>query len=131
MFLTLASSLLLTNNASAQNKPLACQGDASAGLKWVDGRWTVKTFILDKFILVQTKDGLTADSAAKALSTDYPNHVSCRNSTISIACQDRSGGFLFFDPRTLKGGVSQIIGGTGNGTTRDDVTVQVFSCTPF
>jgi len=132
----LLTALLITLvgvSVQAQNKPLACQEDASAGLKWENGRWTTKTFISEnKFILVQRKGGLTADSVAKALSMDFPDQVSCINNLPSnISCQDVTGGNLYFDPRTLKGGISQILGSASNGTRRDTVTVQVFSCTPF
>ncbi len=131
MLLTVASSFFLTNTALAQNKPLACQEEAMAGLKWENGKWSTKTFISDgKFILVQTKDGLTADSVAKAVNT-FPDLVSCRNEERRTSCQDQSGGNLYFDPMTLKGGISQLLGATSTGTRRDTVTATVFSCTPF
>ena len=126
------SSFFFTNGAIAQNKPLACQEDASAGLKWENGRWTTKTFTSEnKFILVQTKDGLTAESVAKAIGNEFANQVSCRNDPIHINCRDLTGGNLYFEPRTLKGGISQLLGSASNGTRRDTVSVQVFSCTPF
>ena len=127
-------SFIFTNEAVAQNKPLACQEDASAGLKWENGRWATKTFTSqNKFILVQRKDGLTADSVAKALSLDYPDQLSCINNSPRniISCQDVTGGNLYFDLRTLKGGISQILGSASNETRRDTVTATVFSCTPF
>jgi hypothetical protein len=129
--ITVAISFLSTNTALAQNKPLACQEEAVAGLKWENGKWETRTFFSDgKFILVQTKDGLTADSVAKAVNAS-PNRISCKNDGIQIGCQDLSGGNLYFDPTTLKGGISQLLGATTTGTRRDTVTVTVFSCTPF
>lgn len=132
MFLILTSSIFLINTASAQNKPLACQQDASAGLSWENGKWVSRKFVSDyKFILVQTNDSLTAESVAKALGHDYANQVSCGKNTIRISCQDKTGGNLFFDPKTLKGGTSLLFGSTSNNPNRDTVSVEVFSCTPF
>lgn len=131
MLLTVASSFFLTNTALAQNKPLACQEDASAGLNWKNGKWETKTFATEKFILIQTEDNLTRDSAAKALNNDYPNQVFCKSDNFRIGCQDGSGGNLYFDTRTLKGGISQIFGSIFTGSRRDSVTVSTFTCTPF
>jgi len=117
-------------SAQAQNKPLACQTEAAAGLSWENGRWVTKTFPAPKFILVQAGTLLTTDSVAKALIGE-PSHVTCRDTKPQIECTDRSGGGLFFDPRTLSGGISQLLGGTSSGNRRDTVTVQIFSCTPF
>jgi len=124
------SSFFFTNGAIAQNKPLACQVDAAAGLTWEKGRWVTKSFATDKFILVQAGKTLTTDSVGKALGTT-PTNVSCRNTNPLIDCTDLSGGGLFFDPRALSGGISQIFGSTNSGAVRDTVTVQIFSCTPF
>ena len=131
MLLILANSLLSTKTASAQNKPLACQVEKAAGLDWVSGRWVTKTFDVDttKFILVQEKDGLTRDSASKALDT-FPNLVSCRTDS-QFTCFDNFGASLYFDPKTLNGGISQLYGSIAKGTKKDSVTVRVFSCTPF
>ena len=125
------SSIFITNGAIAQNKPLACQVEKAAGLDWVNGRWVTKTFDVDtaKFILVQEKDGLTRDSAAKALDT-FPNQVSCRTDS-QFTCFDNLGASLYFDPKTLNGGISQLYGSISKGIKKDSVTVRVFSCTPF
>ena len=132
MLLILTSSILLTTTASAQNKPLACQQDASGGLKWENGKWVSAKFVSNyKFILVQTNDSLTPDSVAKALGHDYGNQVSCGKNTIRISCQDKTGGNLFFDPKTMKGATSLLFGSTSNNPDRDTVSVDVFSCTPF
>jgi hypothetical protein len=125
------SSALFTNGAAAQNQPLACQVEKNAGLAWENGQWITKTFIpfTSKFILVQAGNTLTMDSVAKVLRTT--SDVSCRYPGNSIECTDRSGGALFFEPKTLKGGVAQLLGSTEEGNQRDTVTVQVFSCTRF
>jgi hypothetical protein len=65
--LIILSSVFFSAGAIAQNKPLACQSDVSAGLSWENGRWVTSTFNGSKFILVQTKDGLTGESVGKAL----------------------------------------------------------------
>ena len=122
--------MIFTNGAVAQNKPLACQGDSAAGLLWENGRWVTKSFKTDKFILVQTNSGLTLESVAKAIASDS-ELVSCRKFGVRISCVDPVGHSLFFDPRTLQGGVSQMFGSIDSGTKRDTVSVQVFSCTPF
>ena len=128
--LIVLSSIIFTNIAIAQNRPFACQVDASAGLKWESRRWVTKTFEATKFILVQSGNTLTADSASKALVT-ASILVSCKNTSAEILCTDEGGGSLYFDPKTMKGGVSQLFGSTNDGDRRDTVTVQVFSCAPF
>jgi hypothetical protein len=65
--LIILSSVFFSAGAVGQNKPLACQTEADAGLSWDYGRWVTKTFNGSKFILVQTKDGLTGESVGKAL----------------------------------------------------------------
>ena len=129
-WLILLFSMFFTNGAVAQNKPLACQGDAGAGLLWENGRWVTKSFKTDKFILVQTNSGLTLESVAKAIESDS-TQVSCKNVGHRISCGDLTGHSLIFDSRTLQGGFSQMFGSTTTGAKRDTVTVEVFSCTPF
>jgi hypothetical protein len=124
------SSISFADRVIAQNQPLACQGEAAAGLKWENGRWATKTFNRDKFILVQAGNTLTTDSVAKALDTPSI-FVSCRNPRKRIECTDESGGALFFDPKNLQGGKTQLFGSTNLGDERDTVSAQIFSCTPF
>lgn len=122
---------LVGMSAQAQNKPFACQTDVAAGLAWVNGRWITNSFEKPKFILVQAGMVLTADSVAKTLSS-VSSFVTCKNNTyLHIECTDMMGGSLFFDPETLKGGISQLYGSINSGAKRDTVTVQIFSCTPF
>ena len=116
-----------------QNKPLACQSDMRAGLSWQNKRWVIEKFVEKRFILVQTEDGLTTESVAKALydSTDDYGFI-CRNVRPNISCTGVSGESLYFDPGTLKGGLSYLFGTTGTDMGyRDTVTVTAFSCTPF
>jgi hypothetical protein len=40
------SSIFFTTEVIAQNIPLACQGEESAGLDWKQGTWVVKKFNL-------------------------------------------------------------------------------------
>ena len=129
----LLSTLLLTLigvSVQAQNISLACQDEAATGFLWENGRWVTKSFKKLKFILIQTNSGLTLESVAKAMDGDS-KQVSCSNVGIPISCTDQTGSSLFFDPRTLQGGVSQLFGSTNSGTKRDTVSVNVFSCTPL
>ena len=123
-------STLFTSAATAQNQPLACQGEAAAGLKWENGKWVTRTFNEKKFILVQTENTLTTDSVAKALNSPI-SQVTCRDTKPQIDCTDRTGGAFYFDPRTRTGGTAQLLGSTSKGDFKDTVTVQIFSCTPF
>lgn len=122
--------LFFTSEAIAQNKPLACQSDAASGLEWENGEWAIRRYVAQKFILVQTNEGLTKDSVAKALNVDYPDLISCKKEG-TVTCFDQFGGHLLFNPKVLKGGISFLFGSISTQTRRDSVTVIVFSCTPF
>lgn len=131
--LIILNSVFFSAGAIAQNKPLACQSDIKAGLSWQNKRWVTGQFVEKRFILVQIEDGLTTESVAKALygSTDDYGLI-CRNVRPQISCTGISGESLYFDPRTLKGGVSYLFGTTSTDmASRDTVTVDAFSCTPF
>ena len=128
--LILWCSMFFTNGAAAQNKPLACQTDAVGGLEWKNGRWITSGYNPRKFILVQTKDGLTKDSAGTALMNSFLESISCIKNEY-ITCFDTYGNHLFFDPKKLKGGISRLFGSINNGPEKDSVNVQIFSCTPF
>lgn len=129
--LTVLSSVFFSAGAIAQNKPLACQGDAAAGLNWENGKWVARAFNEPKFILVQTKDGLTTESVAKVLSGT--SRVSCTKVAGLIFCSEQLGASLFFNPATLKGGRASLFGAgqADNDPPKDTVTVTAFSCTPF
>jgi hypothetical protein len=124
-------ALVLANFALAQNKPLACQTDATAGLNWEAGRWQIRSFIAEKFILVQSGNTLTNASVAKAF--DSPETlVNCyTTATSNITCTGISGSLLFFNPKNLRGGLSNVFGATMESEKRDSVTSAAFSCTPF
>ena len=123
-------SICLTTEAFAQNKPLACQDDAAAGLIWENGRWNTTSFLLKRFILVQDKNTLTVESVGKVLNSDTSS-ISCRNVNPEIHCSNQTGRSLFFSPQALKGSISVQFGSISNKDNRDTVSVQVFSCTPF
>jgi len=128
--LILASLSTLTY---AQKTPLACLDDAAAGLKWEGGKWSVRSFIEEKFILVREGKTLTVDSVAKAINGS-PSRTTCNTSTLGlISCHDNLGASLFFSPATNKGGISKIFGSTmaSDGNFKDTVTVSAFTCTPF
>lgn len=123
------------NSASAQTKPLACQVDEAAGLLWERGRWVINKFISKKYILVQEGKTLTSDSVARVFHPNLPYGagISCKTYVDGeIMCTDFGAASLFFDPKTLKGGLSKLAGSVSNDASeRDTVTVEVFSCTPF
>ncbi len=131
--LIILSSVFFSAGAIAQNQPLACQSDARGGLYWENGQWNVASFNARRFILVKTADGLTKESAGKALGTSFADGVQCRNLIDRISCSDRAGGYLDFNPKDLRGGIAQLIGASlvGDDGARDPVTVIAFSCTPF
>jgi len=131
--LIILSSVLFSARAVAQNKPLACQVDASTGLKWENGGWITATFKASRFILVQTEDGLTTESVAKVLEEPNLQKVLCRNIDDLTSCSEGFGASIYFNAETLKGGTS-VLYGAGHadyGVGKDTVTVTAFSCTPF
>jgi len=131
--LTLLMTFLCANVALAQNKPLACQVDASAGLKWENGQWKTARFIEGKFILVLQGNTLTKESAAKALGVPYPDLVTCSVYEYDkrITCTDPSGGNLIFQPKNLKGGMSELLGSLSQSSDRDTINVSAFTCQPY
>jgi hypothetical protein len=132
--LIVLSSIFFTNGAMAQNKPLACQQDVNVGVEWERGRWGSRDFILRKYVLVQAGRTLTLESVARAMQPDQPtpDQINCNTTLLGhITCADMTGNNLFFDPKTLKGGISKLFGTTNAADIRDTVSVSAFSCTPF
>lgn len=127
--LILLCSLCFTERAIAQNKPLACQTDAVGGLEWGNGKWELSSYPSQKFILVQTNEGLTKASVGTALR--IPNELVTCQKNETVTCFDDLGGHLLFDPKTLSGGIAILYGSISTKTKRDSVTVRVFSCTAF
>ena len=133
--LIILSSVFFSAGAVAQNKPLACQDEKVAGLTWENGRWVAVTFPVGNFILIQTKDGLTTESVAKALKTAERGLI-CRNVGLSyphISCTSWYGHSLVFDPINLNGGFSYLDATMGQGSRakKDTLSLDAFSCTPF
>jgi len=121
----------------AEGKPLACQGEISGGLIWKNGRWTVTKFTLpsseERFILVLEGDTMSKTSVAKLLTGNekFSSLVTCTNVNPQIRCEDRSGGSLYYERSTNRGGIAQILGATETGNKRDTLSVTPFSCQPF
>lgn len=129
--LAVLSLVFFATGAIAQNQPLACQSDARAGLTWKNAQWNVASFVPIRFILVKTNDGLTNDSV-EAIFESSANDVFCRTNYSRISCHDSYGGFLFFDPKTRKGGISKLYGAIiDRMDQRDTPVLTAFSCTPF
>lgn len=137
---TFLIALLCANLALAQNKPLACQGDASGGLRWENGQWKITRFIERKFILVLQGDTLTKESVASS----YPNIKDIPKSLISsvfcetdkydrrIRCSMTRGHTLLFNPENNRGGISLLSGAASSETDdRDTVSVEAFTCQPY
>lgn len=131
--LAVLSLVFSSTGAIAQNRPLACQSDANGGLDWENGRWVARRFLEEKFVLVQSEKDLTKESVAKALGNGIPDKISCSPVYgAKVSCADEFGGYLLFDPATLKGGMSRIWGATfEDNTNKDSLAVTAFSCTPF
>lgn len=128
--LLLVVCVFFITSTHAQNKPLACQGDASAGLKWDNGKWNVTRFQTDKFILVLKDTNLDENSVSKVFTDDLS--VECKTGFKGkIRCLGSAGQVLFFDPSTMKGAFSFLFGGTLIGEPRDTLSIDAFSCQPF
>lgn len=129
--LLLVMCVFFMTTTHAQNKPLACQGDESAGLYWEDGRWKVTLFTTEKFILVLKGSNLDKDSLAKVFGVN--ERLKCE--TVwegKIACSSEYGTYLFFSPSTMKGAYSQQYGGTADDKKyRDSLSIHAFTCQPF
>lgn len=129
----LCSNFVLVDITTAQTKPLACQDDAAAGLKWENERWTIKKFIEQKFILVQEGNNFKKDSVAKVLG-GHPDEIYCKKVSYGpiISCMNETGNSIYYSFGTLKGGISTLLGSSmADGGYKDTVSVQAFSCTPF
>jgi hypothetical protein len=130
--LTLLIALLCANLALAQNKPLACQADEKAGLKWANGVWKQTRFELPKFILVLSGNTLTRDSVARVFGHEYPNMVRCETGYDGrIFCSGGTGASIAFNPKNLQGGYSTIFGATDDKDERDTLSLAPFTCQPY
>jgi len=140
-FALLLATALLIAPAFAQDRPLACQADAAAGLDWENGRWEVTNFNPRpaKFILVQTGDSLSPESVAKVFSeSETPKHLMpiCRRDAGDdyVFCTDgyNAGRSLIFSFRTMNGSRAALFGSiSANQKYRDSVIVTTFTCQPF
>lgn len=128
-----ALAILLSTSAVAQPDKdwWACQYLESAGLQWKNGQWGVGRFQLESpFVLMSDGNGsLTEDSVSKPIKAPV-SLVECVDlQGGDIGCYDASGGYLFFNTNTGRGGVSQMNGATSTSDNRDTVSVQAFECT--
>lgn len=125
----LVIGLLFGANTYAQNKPFACQQDEAVGLNWEKDRWKMARFRTMNFILIVQNGNLTVSSVAKAFG-GHEAATSCRTAGY-ITCSDIFGSNMIYDPQTMKGAISTLLGGTEVGENRDSVLVRVFTCQPF
>jgi len=93
----------------AEDQAWTCSYQAAAGLKWNGTRWTSASFTAGKpFELIVRDATLTPDTAAMPLSSN-PRFVQCpAQKTALLSCFDPSGGWLVFDPKTGRGGLSKL-----------------------
>jgi len=138
--LTLLIALLCANLALAQNKPLACQVDASAGLKWKHGQWRLADFGEREFILVLSGDTLTKESVASTFPVPELSDkslapwTSCSTDKVrgEIRCWVMQDYLLIFNPNSNQGGTSMVSGVTdGNIKYRDSIAIEAFTCQPY
>ena len=134
MRLIAVAAMVLSTTAVAQPDKdwWACQVVHASGMAWENNRWVTKTFQEGSpFVLMS--DGnelLTKESAAKAMGT-IGQFTECRKLyTSQITCNEGTGGFLYFNPDTSRGGMSTIFGAThADANSRDTVSVSAFECT--
>lgn len=127
-------SSLFVSGVHAQGRPLACQFEASGGLKWERGEWRATRFVdKERFVLVLNSANLDAKSVRKPLGVEKGRDPSCTvTSWGAYSCSDESGGYLLFDSRINRGSVAQVFGGVmADLDYRDTLSVSPFTCQPF
>jgi hypothetical protein len=116
---------------------LACQFTDSAGLLWRNGAWQVSKFKVGAPFFLKIESGnVTPKSAAKVM-VNNPDGVFCHASrgnrvfcsTGVIPDQYALGTSLIFDTKTMKGAISEILGGILQSQDyRDSLSVSAFTC---
>lgn len=134
--LPVTATALLITPALAQNRPLACQADAAAGLNWKNGRWETTSFFPkpDKFILVSSGKSVTPESVQNVLNEVQPPNCIAGTADGDIFCVSSygSGYSLLFSIKTMTGAFAKLFGGIMTGEQyRDTVSVTTFTCQPF
>ena len=129
--------------ALAESKPLSCVVDEVGGLEWKNNRWESTLFELDiqRFILVLSGNTLEPMSVARALDEEiskeeknfYPKCF--RNKTFgTIQCASGLvlGSMLYFNPKTMRGALSEVFGaGQDRFSEPDSLTITAFTCRPL
>ena len=95
--------------ATAAAQGWTCRYDAAGGLAWKNGKWTPAQFASGgTFELLTGEAGLSAESAARPMSSNS-RLVDCGlPQRTGLMCIDPDGSWLLFNPRTGKGAVSKI-----------------------
>jgi len=108
-FASITLLIAITNVSLAKKNSWTCSYSASAGLKWINGRWQPSDFAKSQsFSLIVQNGALTADSAAEPLSSSG-SFIHCPQGQAShLYCFDPSGAWLVFDQKSGRGGVSKI-----------------------
>lgn len=131
LLLTLFLTAALSAPVVAQQITYACQSIEAAGLNWEKGAWKATRLKLNKpFFLTAVNGSLTLESVSKVLQSPTL-FVLCHPKELfnNQTCTDERGGFLFFNHENELGGVAQLLGSVLEGTRRDTMYVEAFTCT--
>jgi hypothetical protein len=138
MFKKIAIGLLFCAPTVAFAQTFACQFTHSAGMAWRSGTWQPTKFKMDAPFFLKTLEGnITSESAAKVMGTKVPQTVSCHPSIANrVFCSTgtlpqyfASGTSLIFDTKTMRGAISEILGGISDKQDyRDSLSVSAFVC---
>jgi len=105
-------------------------------MDWENGEWRMFKYTNKKpFFLKTINDELTEETVSEAMNTgNYA--IKCFRDTQGVhSCLDgtsktylASGNFLFFNPKTLSGSTSTVLGSISNAQKRDSVITSIFTC---
>lgn len=125
--------MIVAGSSVAQT--FACQYVTKAGLDWEKGSWQSTRFKVDEpffLSLNPSGQGLAFDSTAKILGG---THTCITDNAKVITCMgvERGyltlGNFLVFDPTTMQGGRSNLLGSIGKTDAfKDSMFVMPFIC---
>lgn len=129
-FFLLLIGLLLAGTAVQAQVVLACQFTESGGYIYRNGRWQLTSFTLDKpfFIRLQA-DGVIDPSSLAGAGMTY--NIECSrpygHRPEFVRCAGNSD-MMIFSTRTLAGSTSTIHGAASEGSNRDTLSINPFSC---
>lgn len=109
---------------------LACQFTESGGYIYRNNRWQLTSFTLDKpFFMKLQSDGVLDPSSLAGLGMTY--NITCNrpynHRPEFVRCSGNSD-FLIFSTKTLAGSTSVLHGAASEGSNRDTLSINTFSC---